>query len=81
MTSKIVRCAYCLPFFLITVSLAQAQQPGKVPPIGYLGGGPASGPAVRVEVFRQGMTQAGMDGGKKHHRRVSIRGGKSRAQA
>ena len=63
MTSKIVICLL-LTFFLITVSLAQAQQPAKVPRIGYLGGGSRSSYPARIEVFRQGLRELGYVEGK-----------------
>jgi putative ABC transport system substrate-binding protein len=49
--------------FLRTASLAEAQQPEKVPRIGYLGGGAASNRA-RVEAFRQGLRELGYVEGK-----------------
>jgi putative ABC transport system substrate-binding protein len=47
----------------ITVSPAQAQQP-KVPRVGLLGGGSASGNANRIQAFRQGLRDLGYVEGK-----------------
>ena len=58
MTSKIVICLL-LTFFLLTVSLAQAQQPTKIPRIGYLDGGFPSTNAARIDAFRQGLRELG----------------------
>ena len=63
MTSKIVICSL-LTFFLLTVSLAQAQQTGKVPRIGYLAATSLSANAVRIEAFRQGLRELGYVEGK-----------------
>jgi putative ABC transport system substrate-binding protein len=38
---------------------ARAQQPAKAPKIGYLGFGPASGYATRVEALRAGLRDLG----------------------
>jgi putative ABC transport system substrate-binding protein len=48
--------ALCLPVW--------AQQPAKVPRIGYLGGFPLSASAARVEAFRQGLRELGYVEGK-----------------
>jgi putative ABC transport system substrate-binding protein len=55
------RIVICLPLtvFLITVSFAEAQQPAKVPRIGYLDSGTAAGSAVLVEPFRQELRKLG----------------------
>src|SRR5499433_2233445 len=63
MTSKIVICLL-LTFFLLTVSLAQAQQPGKIFRIGYLDPSTASGSAVLVDAFRQELSRLGWIEGK-----------------
>ena len=44
-------------FFLTTASLAHAQQPKKIPQIGYLSGVSLSVNAARVEAFRQGLRE------------------------
>ncbi len=50
---------------LTTVSLAGAQQPAKIPRIGYLsGGGDYSTPGPSVEAFRQGLRDLGYLEGK-----------------
>ena len=50
--------------FLANVSLADAQQTGKIPRIGYLDPSTASGSAVLLEAFRQEMTKLGWIEGK-----------------
>ena len=44
--------------------LAQAQQPTKIPRIGYLAGGDATSAAAQVEEFRQGLRELGYVEGK-----------------
>jgi len=51
-------------FLLITISPALAQQPTKIPRIGFLGGGSATANAGRVEAFRQGLREHGYAEGK-----------------
>jgi putative ABC transport system substrate-binding protein len=51
-------------FFLTTVSLAQAQQPTKIPRIGYLTVASLSSNVGRVEAFRQGLRDLGYIEGK-----------------
>jgi putative ABC transport system substrate-binding protein len=63
MTNKILICSL-LTVFLLTVSSAQAQQPKKVPRIGYLSAGSASSQSSRVEAFRQGLREFGYAEGK-----------------
>jgi putative ABC transport system substrate-binding protein len=63
MTSKIVICSL-LTGFLFTVSLAQAQQSGKIFRIGFLDASTASGSAVLVEAFRQELSKLGWIEGK-----------------
>jgi putative ABC transport system substrate-binding protein len=50
--------------FLANVSLADAQQTGKVPRIGYLDGGTAAGSAVLLDAFRQELSKLGWIEGK-----------------
>jgi putative ABC transport system substrate-binding protein len=50
--------------FLTTVSLGEAQQPKKMPRIGYLGSGTLSAGAARIEAFRQGLRELGYVEGK-----------------
>jgi len=50
---------------LLATSLAvEAQQPTKVARIGFLGGGSASGTAVRIDAFRRGLRELGYVEGK-----------------
>ena len=60
------RIVICLPLtlFLLTVSFADAQQPTKVPRIGFLDISTASGSAVLVEAFRQELSKFGWIEGK-----------------
>jgi putative ABC transport system substrate-binding protein len=51
-------------FFLANVSLADAQQTGKVPRIGFLDNSTASGSAVFSEAFRQELSKLGWIEGK-----------------
>ena len=51
-------------FILATVHLSEAQQVGKIPRIGYLGGATRSGNSVRREAFLQGLRQLGYEEGK-----------------
>ena len=48
--------------FVATVSLAEAQQPGKIPTIGFMRGGSPTDP--EVEAFRQGLRELGYVEGK-----------------
>ena len=49
---------------LITVPLAEAQQPKKIPRIGYLTASSLSANAARIEAFRQGLRELGYVEGK-----------------
>ena len=62
MTKKIV-VWLLVTFVAVNVSVAQAQQPTKIPRIGYLGGSAASNLARR-EAFRQGLRELGYVEGK-----------------
>ncbi len=59
-----------VPSILVAVVLlaiaviAEAQQPAKVPRIGYLAAGPASVNPARIEAFRQGLRELGYVEGK-----------------
>jgi putative ABC transport system substrate-binding protein len=53
-----------LTFFVANVSIAQAQQPTKIPRIGYLIGASLSNNSVRIEPFRQGLRELGYVDGK-----------------
>jgi putative ABC transport system substrate-binding protein len=46
-------------FFLTTASLAEAQQPKKVPRLGYLSASDAATEATRAETIRQGLRERG----------------------
>src|SRR6266536_3357101 len=50
--------------FLANVSLAEAQQTGKIPRIGFLDNSTASGVAVFLEAFRQELSKLGWIDGK-----------------
>jgi putative tryptophan/tyrosine transport system substrate-binding protein len=60
------RIVICLPLtvFLLTVSFAHAQQPTKIPRIGFLDNSTASGIAVLLEAFRQELIKLGWIEGK-----------------
>ena len=51
-------------FFLTTAPLAQAQQPKKIPRIGYLSGFSLSSNPARLDAFRQGLRELGYMEGK-----------------
>jgi len=57
-----------LPFVIYALIMlcpsAEAQQPKKIPRIGYLGAVSPSANAVRIEAFRQGMRELGYVEGK-----------------
>ncbi len=63
MIRSIVVCL-ALTVLLLTVFLADAQQPGKIFRIGYLDNSTASGSAVLVEAFRQELSKLGWIEGK-----------------
>jgi putative ABC transport system substrate-binding protein len=46
-------------FYLTSASLAHAQQPAKIPLIGYLGGTSGTTNSLRQETFRQGLRELG----------------------
>jgi putative tryptophan/tyrosine transport system substrate-binding protein len=58
MTSKIVICSL-LSVLLFTISPADAQQPTKIPRIGFLIGSSPSTISARIEAFRQGLRELG----------------------
>jgi putative ABC transport system substrate-binding protein len=58
MTNKIVICSL-LTVFLLTISLAQAQQPKKVPRIGYLSSGDPATDSARAEGIRLALRELG----------------------
>jgi len=63
MTKKILVWLLVI-FFAANVSVAQAQQPTKVPRIGYLNTSSLSALAERIEAFRQGLRELGYIEGK-----------------
>ena len=58
------RIVFCLPLTLLLLAVAEAQQPTKVPRIGYLTGTSLSANAARIEAFRQGLRELGYVEGK-----------------
>ena len=50
--------------FLTTAPVSEAQQPAKMPRIGYLSGSSLAGLAARIEAFRQGLRELGYVEGK-----------------
>jgi putative ABC transport system substrate-binding protein len=63
MTKKIIFLALC-SLLLTPCCAAEAQQPTKVPRIGYLSNASLSAQAGRVEAFRQGLRELGYIEGK-----------------
>ena len=45
--------------FLVSVHLAKAQQPGKIPRIGLLTAGSSTSFSTRIDAFRQGLRDLG----------------------
>ena len=63
MNKQIVGLA--LPVFLFVCSFAvQAQQPTKIPRIGYLGATSPAATAARIDAFKQGLRELGYVEGK-----------------
>jgi ABC-type uncharacterized transport system substrate-binding protein len=63
MKKKITVLTLCALLIALS-SFAQAQQPAKVPRIGYLGGASLSAIPARIEAFRQGLRELGYVEGK-----------------
>jgi hypothetical protein len=63
---------------LITLPSAQAQQPKKVPRIGYLSTGDAASESIRSKAVRLALRELGYIEGQKHRHRISIFGGNGR---
>jgi putative ABC transport system substrate-binding protein len=61
---KNIVCSVLAIFLLTSVCPAEAQQPTKVPQIGYLNAGSPSTNAARIEAFRQGLRELGYVEGK-----------------
>lgn len=60
----IICCALIGSLLVAPCLSVQAQQPAKVPRIGYLSGGSRSSIAARVEAFRRGLRELGYVEGK-----------------
>jgi putative ABC transport system substrate-binding protein len=63
MTKKITRRTFCSMLLALPFP-AQAQQPTKIPRIGYLTAGFLSAQSARIEAFRQGLRELGYAEGK-----------------
>jgi putative ABC transport system substrate-binding protein len=63
MSKKIIRLTLCAMLFALSFP-AEAQQPAKVPRIGYLIGPSLSASSARIEAFRQGLRELGYVEGK-----------------
>jgi putative ABC transport system substrate-binding protein len=63
MINKIYRIALCTMLFALSLS-AEAQQPTKIPRIGYLGAVSLSTNSARTDAFRQGLRELGYVEGK-----------------
>jgi putative tryptophan/tyrosine transport system substrate-binding protein len=63
MRKEVIGFALCAMLFALSVS-AEAQQPKKIPRIGYLSAVSRSTNATRVEAFRQGLSELGYVEGK-----------------
>jgi ABC-type uncharacterized transport system substrate-binding protein len=63
MTEKVLICLLAT-VLLTTASITEAQQPTKIPRIGYLSPNSASTNPARIEAFRQGLRELGYVEGK-----------------
>ena len=63
MSQKLICLALCAMLFALCSS-SQAQQPAKIPRVGYLGLTPPSASSARIEAFRQGLRELGYVEGK-----------------
>ncbi len=63
MTKKFFGIALCTMLFALSLS-AEAQQPTKIPRIGYLGATSPAATAARIEAFKQGLRELGYVEGK-----------------
>ena len=63
MTKKVIRLAFSAVLFALCFP-AEAQQPTKIPRIGYLGAASLSSLSARIESFRQGLRELGYVEGK-----------------
>jgi putative tryptophan/tyrosine transport system substrate-binding protein len=59
-----ISCITLCALLLVLCSIAQAQQPAKIPKIGFLSSGTASGSTFRSEVFQQQLRELGYVEGK-----------------
>lgn len=57
MKKAAVRSIVIAAILLAVATVGEAQQPAKIPLIGYLEGGPLSAYAARIEAFRQGLRE------------------------
>src|SRR5215813_5978915 len=64
MKRAVVRSIAVAVMLLAVAVIAEAQQPTKVPRIGFLSGAAASAVAGRLDAFRQGLTELGYVEGK-----------------
>jgi len=62
--NKVIILSLLATIILTTAPFAEAQQPAKIPRIGYLSGGSLSNLAARIEAFRQGLRELGYVEGK-----------------
>src|SRR5262249_17121040 len=63
MEKRVICVAVCALLFALGLS-AEAQQPKKIPRIGYLGVNPRSVNLARIEAFQQGLRELGYSEGK-----------------
>jgi len=63
MRKKVISLALCAVLFALSLP-AEAQQPTKIPRLGYLSGGSPSANPARIEAFRQGLRDLGYVEGK-----------------
>src|SRR5262245_50496718 len=63
MNTRMIICLF-VAALLSNAHLAEAQQPTRIPRIGYLGGGSPSSYPARIEAFRQGLRELGYMEGK-----------------
>ncbi|MGZ8520309.1 MAG: hypothetical protein ACXWX7_09195 [Candidatus Binatia bacterium] len=63
MNKKIFCIVPCAMLFAVSLS-AQAQQPTKIPRVGYLGATSPAATAARIDAFKQGLRELGYFEGK-----------------
>jgi putative tryptophan/tyrosine transport system substrate-binding protein len=64
MARKTITVVWLVGLTLAAVHLAEAQQPKKVPRVGFVGTASPSAVSARVEAFRQGLRELGYVEGK-----------------